>query len=188
MLTLYKSLIRSHLEYCCPLWHPHNSIANTQALENVQRVFTSKIHGCEDMDYWSRLHYLKLMSLQRRRERYIIIYVWKIIQGLTPNDISLTWHYNDRLGIKVNIPPHKKNSILKDTLAVTGPKLWNTLPKSATLKQSLVELKADIKDFFAHFPDHPPVKGYPSSKNSILDYSLNKLQYTARGGQHSWTT
>ena len=22
MLTLYKSLVRSHLEYCCPLWHP----------------------------------------------------------------------------------------------------------------------------------------------------------------------
>ena len=22
MVTLYKSLVRSHLEYCCPLWHP----------------------------------------------------------------------------------------------------------------------------------------------------------------------
>ena len=23
ILTLYKSLIRSRLEYCCPLWHPY---------------------------------------------------------------------------------------------------------------------------------------------------------------------
>ena len=22
MVTLYKSLVRSHLEYCCPLWSP----------------------------------------------------------------------------------------------------------------------------------------------------------------------
>ena len=129
MLTLYKSFIRSHLEYCCPLWHPHNSVANTQTLENVQRVFTSKIQGHKAMDYWSRLKSLNWMSLQRRRERFIIIYIWKIMQGLAPNDISLSWHYNDRLGIKMIIPPHKKNCLLKDTIAVIGPRLWNMLPK-----------------------------------------------------------
>ena len=34
MLTLYKSIARSHLEYCCPLWHP-SKIADTQELESV---------------------------------------------------------------------------------------------------------------------------------------------------------
>ncbi len=110
------------------------------------------------------------------------------MHGLAPNDIGLSWHYNDRLGIKMKIPSHKPNRLLKDTIAVIGPRLWNTLPKNATLQQSLLELKTSIKDFFSQFPDRPPVKGYPSSKNSILDYSLNKLPYTARGGQHSWTT
>ena len=140
------------------------------------------------MDYWYRLKSLNFMSLQRRRERYISIYIWKIMQGLAPNEISLTWHYSDRLGIKMKIPAHKQSRVLKDTLAVIGPRLWNTLPKNATLKQSLPELKTSIEDFFSRFPDRPPVKGYPVSKNSILDYALNKLPYTARGGQHSWTT
>ena len=39
----------------------------------------------ESLDYSERLVFLKLHSLQRRRERYCIIYVWKIIEGLVPN-------------------------------------------------------------------------------------------------------
>ena len=37
------------------------------------------------MPYHERLKSLGLYSLQRRRERYCIIYVWKIIEGLAPN-------------------------------------------------------------------------------------------------------
>ena len=180
MLTLYKSLIRSHLEYCCRLWHPYNSVANTQILENVQRVFTSKIHNCKELVYWSRLKTLHLMLLQRRRERYIVIYVWKIIQGVAPHDISLAWDFNARLGIKVHVPPHRQNSRLKDSMSIIGPRLWNTLPKNRTLMESLQTFKSSVKEFCGQFPDRPPIKGYPSSKNSILGYALIKLPNTIR--------
>ena len=66
MLTLYKSLVRSHLEYCCPLWNCQK-ISDMQMLENVQRAFTSKISGLQYMNYWQRLKALGLMSLQHRR-------------------------------------------------------------------------------------------------------------------------
>lgn len=36
-------------------------------------------------DYWVVLKYLRLFSLQRRRERYHIIYTWKILEDLIPN-------------------------------------------------------------------------------------------------------
>ena len=54
-------------------------------VEKVQRSFTRFISGVEDLSYPKRLTTLKLFSLQRRRERYIIIYVWKILEGLVPN-------------------------------------------------------------------------------------------------------
>ena len=53
--------------------------------EKVQRSFTRLIPGMAGLSYTERLTVLKLYSLQRRRERYIIIYVWKIFQGLVPN-------------------------------------------------------------------------------------------------------
>ena len=48
-----------------------------QAIEAIQRTFTYKITEVQHLGYLGRLHELKLYSLQRRRERYIIIYIWK---------------------------------------------------------------------------------------------------------------
>ena len=73
MLIMYKSFVRSHLEFSCPLWNPYK-ITDITNIEKVQRSFTAKIHGYQHYNYWERLVELKLQSLQRRRERYIIIY------------------------------------------------------------------------------------------------------------------
>ncbi len=83
MLTLFKTLVRSKLEYCCPVWNPHK-IADIEAIESVQRNYTRRISSCRDLNYWERLKKLSLLSLQRRRERYIIIYTWKIANEFAP--------------------------------------------------------------------------------------------------------
>ena len=88
MLTLYESLVKSQLEYCCPLRNCHK-VADIQVLEGVQKTFTSRIWGLQHLDYWQRLKALKLMSRQRRRERYMLIHMWKILNGCSPNDIEI---------------------------------------------------------------------------------------------------
>ena len=76
MMTLYKSLVHSLLEYCCPLWN-HSKITDIiQLLESVQRTFTNRIAGLQGTDYWDRLKTLKLMSLKRRRQWYITLQMW----------------------------------------------------------------------------------------------------------------
>ena len=60
-------------------------------LEGVQRYYTSKITSVSNLHYHDRLSALKIMSLQRRRERYSIIMIFKIINGFTPNDLQLQW-------------------------------------------------------------------------------------------------
>ena len=58
----------------------------------------------KDLSYYDRLKRLNLMSLQRRRERYILIHTWKIINNFCPNDIGLEVNRNQRLGIKLYYP------------------------------------------------------------------------------------
>ena len=58
MVTLFKSMVRSKLEYCCPLWNP-SKISDIQAIESIQRQFTRRITSCKDLDYWERLKKLK---------------------------------------------------------------------------------------------------------------------------------
>ena len=76
MIQLYKSLIRSRVEYCCPLWNPYLA-KDIQVIEDVRRYFTSRISGLSHLSDWERLSALNLLSLQRRRERYIIIHTRK---------------------------------------------------------------------------------------------------------------
>ena len=108
MLTLYKSLVLGILKYNCPLWDPSNR-EEIAILEGVQRRFTSKIASLQGFNYWERLEKLKLFSLQKRRERYIIIYMWKIYHLLVPNGLRILWHYSDRRGVIADVPTHFSN-------------------------------------------------------------------------------
>ena len=87
MLTLLKSLIIPLLEYSCQLW-----IHGKQKTYKLSKL-TYKITEGQHLN-WERLHELKLYSLMRRRERYIIIYIWKITQHMVPNIDGTMGHKN----------------------------------------------------------------------------------------------
>jgi len=177
MLTLYKSLIRCRLEYCCPLWNPAD-VGSIQAIEAVQQYFTKRIRGYQHLSYYNRLKGLQLQSLQRRRERYILIHMWKIKEGLCPNDLQITFSEgSNRLGLAV-LPPLTRSSrassqsLYDNSFAVVGPKLWNILPASTKNKDSITSFKASVYDFCSRYPDTPPVRGYtPANRNSLLDWA-----------------
>jgi hypothetical protein len=177
MLTLYKTMVRSRLEYCCPVWNP-SKMQDIQALENVQRNFTRKISGCKGLDYWERLKRLNLLSLQRRRERYSIIQVWKMLNGLAPNTINIVFYEHDRLGKKATLPPvnHKAQSAVKtdyeNSFRIKSSRLWNILPKHINTVTTLDAFKSVLGDYLRKVPDTPPAPGYTAAnRNSLLDWS-----------------
>ena len=179
MTTLFKTMIRSILEYCCPLWSPAK-ISDIQLIEGVQRHFTSRIRGLSDLSYWDRLLKLNLMSLQRRRERYQVICVFKILNDLMPNDIHITFSDQGRRGIRATVPPLTKAATTKaqrmydDSFAVVGPRLWNCIPAETTRKSSLFSFKASLGRYLKTIPDMPPTPGYTSvNNNSILSYAVS---------------
>ena len=127
------------------------------------------------MNYWERLSHLKLMSLQRRRERYIIITMWKILNGKHPNNMNIQFQNPKRNGISAKIPGLTKACSVKHqtlydaSFAVQGSKLWNLLPAGITLIPDLDTFKIHLyDDFLSKKPDRPPVRGYPCANANFL--------------------
>ena len=187
MLTLYKSMVRSHLEYCCPLWNS-SKVADIQLLESVQWTFTSRISGVQHLNYWERLESLKLMSLQRRRERYIIIHMWKVLYDRCPNDLNIVFAAPSRHGTKALVPRLKKSSSMHNqslydgSFAVMGPRLWNTIPSHLYSVADPLQFKIKLTEFLKTISDEPRVSGYSSTNgNSLLDWSMSKATTTLQG-------
>ena len=73
MMTLINSFVLSRLDYGSQLWSP-TKIHQIIMIEKIQKPFTKHIKGFSSFSYQERLSNLNIYSLQRRRERYIIIY------------------------------------------------------------------------------------------------------------------
>ncbi len=188
MLTLYKSMVRSLLEYCSPLWHP-SKISDIQELESVQKAFSARITGMSDLHYWDRLQRLSLMSLQRRRERFILLHMWKILHHHTSNDINVQFVSRPRLGNLAVIPSTCRyssaaNQSLYDcSFAVTGPKLWNAMPYRLNTISDQEHFKSQLTQFMLSLPDTPPIRGYtPQNSNSLLCWKNDKEISSLWGG------
>ena len=188
MLTLYKSMVRSLLEYCCPLWHP-SKISDIQELESVQKAFTARITGLREIHYWDRLQRLSLMSLQRRRERFIIMHMWKILHLHTSNDINVQFVTRPRFGNLAIIPSACKyssaanQSLYDSSFAVLGPKLWNAMPYHLNSISDKEHFKSQLTQFMLSLPDTPPIRGYtPQNSNSLLCWRNDKEISSLWGG------
>ena len=187
LLILYKALVRSRAEYCCPAWNPAK-IEDIMKLEAVQRTFTARIREVKHLPYHERLKQLNLMSLQRRRERYILIHTYKIVNNLAPNDLNMKFYHSDRRGSCCVIPPVVKNSKQKyqtlydNSFHVVAGKLWNSTPKEIKSKVTLDSFKVAVSKFINSFPDEPPVPGVPSN-NSLLVLLKKSCNYNTHGGR-----
>ena len=76
MLTLYKSLVRPHLDYCIQAWRPYLK-KDIETLERVQRRVTRMVEGLKNLSYEDRLRKMNLTTLETRRTRADMIEVYK---------------------------------------------------------------------------------------------------------------
>ena len=167
-------------------------------LESVQRYFTKKIYFGEGitLDYWERLKTLKIYSAERRRERYIILYTWKVLHNIYPNpglkinELFPDLHsqhpvhglhiksFNARTGITIGhiISPTISAEIKSRSVLNKCCELYNHLPAKlrrtvpADKDPELPKFKQSLDEWLATIPDQPTVPGKfrPAQSNSIL--------------------
>ena len=179
MLTLYKSLVVPLLEYCCQLWSPWKD-GEKQSLEAVQRSFTSKISEVRHLNYWERLKTLNLYSLERRRERYAILYIYKILIGSTTNNLNINFYTHQRLGRLCHVDrvhpraTTRVKTLKENAFTTKAPRLFNALPKhlrDTSTETSLEKFKTELGRFLQTIPDQPKLPHYnlSATSNSIID-------------------
>ena len=164
MKSIWRQLILPHIDYCSQLYQPTGG-GELQKLEELQRHFSSRVFGPK-LDYWERLKFLNISSIQRRFERYRIIYVWKVFEGIVPN-CGINETYINRLGCKCNIPslnrsaPARIRTIRESSFQIHGGRLFNSLPQYLRDKtsRSVEEFKESLDAFLSKIPDQPNVQG-----------------------------
>ena len=135
MMVLLKSLVQPHLDYCSQLWCPASQ-GHINKLEGVQRSLVLKIYDkdLQGMNYWDKLQCLRLYSQERRRERYQIIFIWKLSQGLV-SGYSIPFAVNERTGrwavpaqLSKQAVPSSVRRAKESSMRVRGCQLFNLLP------------------------------------------------------------
>ena len=164
MITLWKSLAIPHLDYCSQLWAPSKRYL-MQELESLQKSFFNGLSSIRHLNYWEKLKELNIYSLERRRERYRIIYTWCILEGIVPNfnytqgKGGIYSYINQRLGRKCHLKSfnHGHKTIWKDSLSEEGPRLFNSLPKYLRniCNCSKDTFKKELDHFLQSLPDEP---------------------------------
>lgn len=178
MRTLLKTMIVPQLEYSSVLWSPTTRKLINE-LESVQRVFTKKIENYNRFDpelgisrcflsYEERLKDLKLHSLERRRERYSIMYLYKILTGYLPNcgfsyhETRNGWHFTPKINMDRTTPAWIRKA-RQDSFFVRGPQTFNWLPArlkkkpltGAGTKKDIERYKIQLDKFLDGIPDIP---------------------------------
>ena len=185
MLTLWKSMVLPILDYCSQLWSP-TKVGEIQQIEQVQKNFTRKIRSNSQEDYWCRLSRNNLYSLERRRERYRIIYVWKILEGMVPNlsgQSELRAKPSLRFGRMCSVPPRPASAStriqnLRDgSFSINGPRLFNSLPSHIRNMSGvdILRFKNELDKYLRTVADEPLSPGYTTGRRAASNSLLHMI-------------
>ena len=187
LCTLWKTLVLPIHDYCSQLWSPH-LIKYKAQFETVQYNFLKKIWSMSGKSYPTILKEMNLYSLERRRDRYRAIYVWKQIEGLVPST-GIKLNNSDRRGRLLNIMslPTVKIPARNSSFNLFSIRLWNKLPRDirGVTEVKINTFKAALDRYIKELEDNPhlPNQGPRRCSNdlpTVIDYTNQERRFMGR--------
>ena len=152
--TLYKSMVRPHLEYGNTIWGPFYKM-DMDRVESVQRRATKLVTTLKDKSYEDRLIALDLPSLAYRRKRGDMIMMYKIVNELVRVDVNdlftpIPTTHNTR-GHKSRVFKHHATKRPRiDSFSQRVVNNWNTLPAHVVNASSLNVFKNKLDEHWKY--------------------------------------
>ena len=130
-----------------------------------------------------------MYSVQRRRDRYRIIYIWKVLEDLVPRVNNIASKDHIRLG-RMCVVPRIDGKTLKyreASLAFQGARLFNCLPKHIRDLRHvpLEKFKNALDTYLAKVPDEPLIVGYTASKRTSSNCLYDMVKFSGCSGYSS---
>ena len=146
VMTLYKSLVRPHLEYAVQFWSPSYR-CDIERLERVQARATKLVPEIRNKGYARRLLDLDLLTLEQRRLRGQLIESFKVIRGFSALDPAMIFSFNRNPtrnhGYKLVVPRFRTNKF-RDLMTVKVCSVWNALPEELVNAPSVESFKRNL--------------------------------------------
>ena len=127
--------------------------------------------------------------MERRRERFIIIYVFKIQKNLVPNP-GIEWIEDEdrRRGLEAknrvfNLKdPNYIRNLKENSFTCCGPKILNSLPKEVRSFQPkglnvVFQFKNHLDKYLATIPDEPNVPSLQSRRAACSNSICHQIAY-----------
>jgi len=188
-LSIYKTLVRTHLEYANSVWAPYKK-KHIDKIESVQKRATKQIPGLGNLSYPERLNKLKLPTLAYRRIRGDMIEAYKILHMKYDPEASSFLKKTSDSGIRFstrinsNKIPHQRfnTAVRKNSYSVRIAKYWNKLPDNITNAPSINAFKNRLdkhwKDEDIYYLDYKSeITGSHANRN------VNDIRITNESGE-----
>ena len=150
-IILYKSMVRSLLEFAVQVWCPFKK-GLIEDIEKVQKRATKMVKGFKSLPYTDRLKRLNLPTLKFRRIRGDMIEVFKILHGYYDENLVPTLNRNTDTRTRGNSMKlsHVRTNIdvRKYNFSVRVISIWNSLPHDVILVASINSFKNKLDNFW----------------------------------------
>lgn len=147
-LHMYTTYIRPLVESNSVIWSP-NLLRDIDKIEGVQRLFTRKLPGLQNIPYHRRLNITQLKSLEERRIIFDLLYVFKIVHKMVDVlfENLFTFNRNNTRGHNFKLyMNHSRVNYRKYFFCNRVIPIWNELPSEVAETESFEVFKRSLHD------------------------------------------
>ena len=146
LMKAFTTFVRPILEYCSSLWSPYSAL-NIKKIESIQKKFTKRLCGMENLSYYERLLNLATDTLELRRLKNDLCMYYRIVHNLA--DLPLS----DFFELKTTSTRSNGLSIVKPSSKTNSERyyfhhrrvdVWNSLPSCVVQAPSLASFRRQI--------------------------------------------